>query len=251
MRRRLSPSLLLAIVAIVLASTGSAVAAKLITSKDIKNNTIASTDIKNGTIKLGDVSKGASAALRGQAGPQGARGQAGSEGARGPAGSAGAPGGSSLPVPIPAARVNAGGVTQNITGSTETPAAFPAEEFDTASLHSNVTNNTRLTAPIAGLYQVSAGVQWSSVDATTARALRIVVNHSGDLNAAVHAEVEGAPPAGNHYARQNVSTLVKLAAGDFVEAWVYQETGASIDIGEAFSSNPRRTFLAMTWVAAG
>ena len=50
---------------------------------------------------------------------------------------------------------------------------------------------------------------------------------------------------------ENVSTLVKLAAGDFVEARVYQETGASIDIGEAFSSNPRRTFLAMTWVAAG
>jgi len=50
---------------------------------------------------------------------------------------------------------------------------------------------------------------------------------------------------------ENVSTLVKLAAGDFVEARVYQETGASIDIGEAFSSNPRRTFLAITWVAAG
>jgi hypothetical protein len=76
LRHRPSSGLVVAIVAVVLASTGSAIAASQITSKQIKN----------GTIQLADISKSARKSLEGGRGPEGA------PGAPGPAGAPGAPG---------------------------------------------------------------------------------------------------------------------------------------------------------------
>jgi hypothetical protein len=77
-----TPAMLVALVALVVASTGSAVAATVITSRQIKN----------GTIKLADISPTTRKALRSAAGPRGVAGPAGSPGASGVAGSAGAAG---------------------------------------------------------------------------------------------------------------------------------------------------------------
>jgi hypothetical protein len=68
--------MLVAILALVLATTGSAVAASLITSKQIKD----------GTIQTKDISKKAQKSLRGKTG---AKGATGATGAAGPAGAAG------------------------------------------------------------------------------------------------------------------------------------------------------------------
>jgi hypothetical protein len=76
LRRRPSPGVILGIIAIVLASTGSAIAASQITSKQIKN----------GTIQLTDISKKARVSLEGGRGPQGAPGPGGPAGPAGPAG---------------------------------------------------------------------------------------------------------------------------------------------------------------------
>jgi hypothetical protein len=56
--RRPSPALVISIVALVAACTGSAVAATLITSSQIKDGTIQSKDIKMGSIQSGRLSKG-------------------------------------------------------------------------------------------------------------------------------------------------------------------------------------------------
>lgn len=53
-----SPALAISIIALVIACTGSAVAATIITSSQIRNGTIQNVDIKNGTIGLGKLSKG-------------------------------------------------------------------------------------------------------------------------------------------------------------------------------------------------
>jgi hypothetical protein len=74
-----SGSLLVALVALVMATTGSAVAASLITSKQIKD----------GAIQTRDISKKARMQLKGQRGPGG---PPGAEGAQGPPGLAGPPG---------------------------------------------------------------------------------------------------------------------------------------------------------------
>lgn len=100
--RRPSASGIIALLALVLAvGGGTAVAAKRIASKQIKNNSVKSSDIKNGTLKTKDLSSGAVVDLRGAKGaegPKGATGPKGDAGAKGdigtagPAGSAGAPG---------------------------------------------------------------------------------------------------------------------------------------------------------------
>ena len=92
---RPSGAMLVAIVAVVIASAGSATAASLITSGEIKNNTIRSGDIRNntirgkdvhtGTIRSSDVGDGSLLASDFAAGqlPQGAQGAQGPRGAAG------------------------------------------------------------------------------------------------------------------------------------------------------------------------
>jgi hypothetical protein len=89
--RRPSASLVVAIAALILASTGSAVAASLITSKQIKD----------GTIEVKDLSKKARGSLvgnrgltgtKGDQGPQGVPGPQGPQGVKGEQGDAGAKG---------------------------------------------------------------------------------------------------------------------------------------------------------------
>jgi hypothetical protein len=81
-RYRPSGSMLVALLALVMATTGSAVAASFITSKQIKD----------GTILTKDISKKAQKALKGRTGakgPIGATGAAGAPGAKGDTGAAG------------------------------------------------------------------------------------------------------------------------------------------------------------------
>ena len=76
--KRPSASMLVAILAVVLAATGSAAASGLITGNDVKDNTITSRDVKNKTLLKRDFKPGQ---LR-----RGARGPRGLQGAPGPAG---------------------------------------------------------------------------------------------------------------------------------------------------------------------
>jgi hypothetical protein len=84
--------MLVAVVALVFSCTGGAVAATLITGKQIKNGTITAADIKGGTIGPSKLSLGLQDAIDegvGAAGPQGAQGPAGPAGPAGPQGPAG------------------------------------------------------------------------------------------------------------------------------------------------------------------
>jgi hypothetical protein len=90
-----SPALIVALAALFAATSGTAVAAKLITGKQIANNSIAGADVKNGSLQSKDLSADARAALAGATGPQGSQGPAGPagpKGADGAPGPAGAPG---------------------------------------------------------------------------------------------------------------------------------------------------------------
>ena len=78
--RRPSAGLVVAIIALIVAMSGSAVAASLITSAQIKD----------GTIKLRDISTKARNTLKGQTGPVGVRGVTGLQGAPGANGANGA-----------------------------------------------------------------------------------------------------------------------------------------------------------------
>ena len=63
-----SPALAVSIIAVVIACTGSAVAATVITSKQIRNGTIQNADIKDGTILSKKLSKGTQDLIKKKAG---------------------------------------------------------------------------------------------------------------------------------------------------------------------------------------
>lgn len=95
--RRPSPSLVVAIVAVVLAGTGSATAAGLVGAKQLAKGSVTSAKVRNGSLKLADLSPAARAKLRGPAvdaapGPQGEAGPQGVPGPQGPKGDAGTDG---------------------------------------------------------------------------------------------------------------------------------------------------------------
>lgn len=95
-RAKGSPALLVSIIAVVLAGSGSAVAANsLLTGKDVKNGSLTGADIKNRSLHLADLATSSRAALHGKdgaTGPAGAKGATGAAGAKGDKGDTGAAG---------------------------------------------------------------------------------------------------------------------------------------------------------------
>jgi hypothetical protein len=95
--RRPGAAMIVAIVAVVMALAGTATAAGLITSSQIRDDTIVSADVKNRSLKLRDLSAGVQRSIKASAepapaGPAGLAGPAGPAGPTGPQGVQGAPG---------------------------------------------------------------------------------------------------------------------------------------------------------------
>lgn len=146
---------------------------------------------------------------------------------------------------IPAARVTHS-TDQTIPHADDAPfgvrLAFDLETYDTAGMHDNATNNSRLTAPVAGIYAVTANVAWAGgggcflgvkINATTPGSTSPV----GAINMPCN-------PG------QEVTTQVRLQAGDFVELFAGHGGGtgdaATVRIENAFSP-----VFSMIWLAPG
>jgi hypothetical protein len=72
--------MVVAVIALIVACSGSAVAASLITGKQIAKNTVTGKNLKNGSVTLSDISKKTQAALKGNGGAAGANGNDGAPG---------------------------------------------------------------------------------------------------------------------------------------------------------------------------
>lgn len=90
---RVSPAMVVAVIALFVALTGTAVATTsvLITGKQIKNGSITGLDIKNKSVTARDI-KGQLRGVRGLSGTPGAKGDKGDRGDKGDAGAKGDPG---------------------------------------------------------------------------------------------------------------------------------------------------------------
>jgi hypothetical protein len=78
------PGMVLGIIAVALAGSGSAVAANAITGKDVKNGSLTGADVKNRSLSTSDLSTAAISSLKGQTGATGATGATGPAGAPAP-----------------------------------------------------------------------------------------------------------------------------------------------------------------------
>lgn len=104
-----------------------------------------------------------------------------------------------------------------------TALTFNTERYDTGNFHSTSSNTSRLTAPTAGLYTVGACVAWAG-NATGVRAASLRVNGT-DVIARELVDIDSAT---TH--THNVSTEYQLAAGDYVEVVVAQDSGGNLNV---------------------
>jgi len=138
---------------------------------------------------------------------------------------------------IPAARATTN-LTQSIPNNAIADVTLNTEAFDTANLHDNVTNNHVLTAPVAGVYQITGNVRWAS-NATGTRFLDISL--AGGRIASVWANATG----GTAETDQSVSATYALAAGDQVNLEVFQTSGGALDLVKLGTDDPN---LSMVWI---
>lgn len=127
--------------------------------------------------------------------------------------------------------------------TTGVPLAMPLDtsDFDFDAGHSNVTNNSRYTCQVPGWYQVEGYVAFTN----------------GGSNGRVIAYVykNGSPVAGSSQSTARVidfqsvvcSTLVQLAAGDYVEIFGRQDTGANVAVTSGVDLAP---CMNLFWVHA-
>jgi hypothetical protein len=102
---RPTPAMLVALIALVFAATGTAAAAGMLSGSKLTNNSVTSAKIRNASLGVQDLSSTARSSLRGNTGPQGnpgtpgtpgTKGDKGDKGLTGPQGPQGTPGVSNI-----------------------------------------------------------------------------------------------------------------------------------------------------------
>jgi hypothetical protein len=130
---------------------------------------------------------------------------------------------------------------QSVPNSTVTIVAFDSEINDNDSIHDTVTNNSRLTCRTAGVYLVRGHAIFSSNGVGT-RAVSLFRN--GNTNDRV-GEIVLPPASTSSFSTAiEVETLIELAAGDYLEMYVYQDSGGALTLqgGQALSPHHDTTF---------
>ena len=146
---------------------------------------------------------------------------------------------SELSSAIPAARVTNSAdesMRDRIGGSL----SFDSERYDTADMHTT-TNNARLTAPVAGIYDVSASVTWSS-DPDGSRFVGLKKNDATFIAAQTQPAIAGRPTD------QDLSHQVLLREGDYVEVRARQVSNNALAVIKFQETSPE---FSMTWLAPG
>jgi len=127
---------------------------------------------------------------------------------------------------------------QTISTSTATALAFDSERYKTVTgLHSNVTNNTRLIADRAGYWLVIGEAVWSG-SGSGQKTLDLRVNGS-----TVYARSQ--LPASAVQIEQIVSTVLNLAASDYVELVATHDFGSSVSV---LAAGPHAPEFMMTYL---
>ena len=110
--------------------------------------------------------------------------------------------------------------TQTVTSPGYTAVTWSVENFDTDGFHSTVSNTSRMTIPAGkgGYYQVNASVRW---DDNTTNSRLITLYKNGTI---FHLT---ASPGFSIDPTMNIQAIMYLVATDYVEVYVYQNSGGN------------------------
>lgn len=139
---------------------------------------------------------------------------------------------------VPAASVERT-TTQSIGTGSATAVSFGAELFDHGGCWV-IGSPTRLTAPVAGVYSVSAAVEFAA-NATGNRQVHIYTNGSEHSRITVPSVGAGLATRVSHNA------IVQLAAAEYVEVFVFQDSGGNLNI----TNGANMPNLAFAWLREG
>ena len=117
--------------------------------------------------------------------------------------------------------------TVAIPNGAYTAVSFNAEIFDTDAFHSTSTNNSRMTIPSGkgGYYQVNVIIRWAASSAGTNRIVQLKKNNSSN-----YGSIMTGTAFGTGGLRYEVSDIIDAVAGDYIEAYVYQDTGGNLNV---------------------
>jgi hypothetical protein len=118
------------------------------------------------------------------------------------------------------------GGTLSIPNNTSTAVVFNGENFDTSSFHDNVTNNTRITIPSGktGYYQVNLASGTFNITSTGTFYFQIKKNGTDIMETPANKFFTGA------YMGQGYAWIFYLTAGDYVQLYANQGSGAALDL---------------------
>lgn len=133
--------------------------------------------------------------------------------------------------PVPQARVY-NNANISVANNTVVALTFNSEDFDNGNVHSTSVNTGRLTAPITGLYSIGYTIQYAS-NATGLRFSGLRLN--GTVRIGGDHEI---PPANGSVTLLSGSTIYRLAATDYVELIVFQNSGVALNVEFAGSNSP-------------
>ena len=119
-------------------------------------------------------------------------------------------------------RAEALSTNQSIANSTVTAVTWNAESYDTANMHSTTTNPTRITIPNPGTYAISANLWWSA----SAAGYRQIWLYKNGSSLGLYGQAPGVGAATS----MSLYDELPFVAGDYVEVWVEQSSGAALTI---------------------
>jgi hypothetical protein len=133
-------------------------------------------------------------------------------------------------------------VAQSIANASEVTILFDTEDYDTDGFHSTSSNTSRITIPTGkgGKYLVTMQAMVNSVGYPTQGGFN---KNGSNLITTYTAAVAGSGQPSRPCIQ--ISQQFSLAAGDYIELFVYQATGAAADVtGNNYTPNATRFAVA-------
>lgn len=133
---------------------------------------------------------------------------------------------------------------QSIPNDTFTTLAFNSERYDTDDFHDTAVNNSRLTIPVSGRYLIAATLMFDA-SAVGYRQAGVFINGSLIISL-----VTLPATGGGIQTNLNVVGIGNLAAGEYAEIGVRQNSGAALNVASAANYTPEVVIIYLGGLAA-